>query len=163
MKPEPLTSVDAPGWLELRAELWPDCPLQEHREEMAAFISQPQRFAQFVVRSEDNRPLGFAEASVRTDYVPGTETSPVAFLEGLYVRPEARRRGIARMLMQAVATWARGSNCTELASDTQLGNTLSQAVHQKLGFAETERVVFFRKALHGEDAAWYLSNYGDEK
>jgi aminoglycoside 6'-N-acetyltransferase I len=65
--------------------------------------------------------------------------------------------------MQAIATWAHASECTELASDTQLGNTLSQAVHQRLGFAETERVVCFRKALQGEDAACYLSNDGDEK
>lgn len=77
----------------------------------------------------------------------GTSSSPVAFLEGLYVRPEARNRGIARGLVEAVSEWALSRGCSELASDTQLENLASQAVHERLGFVETERTVFFRKSL----------------
>lgn len=91
--------------------------------------------------------IGLAEASVRTDYVNGTSSSPVAYLEGLYVRPEARASGVARQLVEAVSEWARSMGCTELASDTQLENLVSQAVHAKLGFVETERAVFFSKPL----------------
>lgn len=92
-------------------------------------------------------PLGFVEASIRTDHVNGTESSPVAFLEGLYVEPSARRRGIARALVREVATWAKEKGCTELASDTQIDNVKSQSVHVRLGFRETERVVYFTLPL----------------
>jgi aminoglycoside 6'-N-acetyltransferase I len=57
---------------------------------------------------------------------------------------EFRRRGVARSLVNAVVTWARGEQCRELASDSLLANTESHAAHGALGFDETERVVYFR-------------------
>jgi aminoglycoside 6'-N-acetyltransferase I len=39
------------------------------------------------------------------------------------------------------------AGCTELASDTQLDNAVSQAVHVRLGFVETERVVYYKTVL----------------
>ena len=77
----------------------------------------------------------------------GTDTSPVAFLEGIYVEPRLRRKGIGAALVAAVCAWARRMGCRELASDALLENEGSHAVHRALGFEETERVVFFRKAL----------------
>jgi aminoglycoside 6'-N-acetyltransferase I len=99
------------------------------------------------------RPLALAEVSLRHDYVNGTETSPVAFLEGLYVAPRARRQGVARTMLLAVRAWARARGCSELASDTQLENTLSQAVHARLGFTKTECVVYFNMPLGPETGA----------
>ena len=147
MQTEPLTSVDDPDWLPLRMALWPDCPEQQHLEEMAGFLREPARFAQFIVRDANGRGLGFAEASIRTDYVNGTSSSPVAYLEGLYVRPDARGRGVATDLVQAVCQWALSRGCSELASDTQPENLVSQAFHRQVGFVETERAVFFSKPL----------------
>jgi len=93
------------------------------------------------------KPVGLAEAAMRTDYVNGTAASPVAFLEGIYVLPDARRQGVAAALVDAVCRWARECGCRELASDALLENERSHAVHRALGFEETERVVFFRKPL----------------
>ena len=131
----------------MREALWPDTSRQEHIAEMSAFLEDPARFAQFVAYSPTGQPCGFVEASVRTDYVNGTLSSPVAFLEGLYVEPQHRRQGVAKQLVSAVAQWARRAGYGELASDASLDNEVSHAVHRALGFAETERVVFFRKAL----------------
>lgn len=147
MKPESLTSVDDADWLSLRLQLWPDCPRKQHMEEMASFLRDPARFVQFIVRDPNGRGVGFAEASIRTDYVNGTSSSPVAYLEGLYVAPESRGKGVARTLVLAVSEWARAAGCTELASDTQPENIVSQAAHTQLGFVETERAVFFSKSL----------------
>lgn len=147
MNIQPLDSSADPDWLRLRAALWPDTTSEEHLQEMASFIAQPERFAQFIARTAEHGAIGFAEASVRTDYVNGTDTSPVAYLEGLYVSPTVRRQGIAKALVAAVANWARAKGYTELASDTQLENTLSQAVHARLGFSETERIVYFNMRL----------------
>lgn len=144
---EPCISVEQPGWLPLRQSLWPDCATAEHLVEMGEFLARPESFVQFVAYAESHEPVGLVEASLRNDYVNGTESSPVAFLEGLYVTPTHRRRGVARRLVAAVAEWAVSRGCREFASDAALQNELSHAVHRSLGFVETERVVYFRKAL----------------
>jgi len=153
MKILPLTTTPNSDWLVLRMALWPDGSCAEHEEEMAEFVANPERYGQFMASADDGTPLGLAEVSVRTDYVNGTETSPVAFLEGLYVEPAARRQGVARALLLSVKVWAEARGCTELASDAQVENTLSHTVHAQLGFTETERVVYFRMALARNNAA----------
>ena len=114
---------------------------------MAEFLTQPERFVQFIAYAETHQPVGLVEASIRRDHVNGTGSSPVAFLEGLYVAPTHRRRGMARSLVATVAAWAVSCGCQEFASDAALENGLSHRVHRSLGFTETERVVYFRKAL----------------
>lgn len=85
---------------------------------------------------------------MRHDYVNGTSSSAVAFLEGIYVHPSWRRHGVARALVAAVMNWGRSQGCGELASDALLENTSSHLMHEALGFEETERVVYFRMSLN---------------
>ena len=114
---------------------------------MSSFLSDPRRFGQFIEYDSSGNASGFAEVALRHDYVNGTESSPVAFLEGVYVQPGARRSGVAKELVREAERWAKDRGCTELASDAELGNTLGHAMHSALGFIEMERVVFFRKLL----------------
>ena len=93
------------------------------------------------------RAIGFAQCQLRHDYVEGTETSPVGYLEGIFVREEYRRQGLAKQLLAACERWAEEQGCTEFASDCELTNTASQEFHKKLGFAEANRVVCFVKPL----------------
>ncbi len=143
----PLHDATDADWLRLRRALWPDSGAGEHRDEMASLVAEPDRFAQFMARDSQGLPIGLVEVSLRRDYVPGTDSSPVGFLEGLYVEPAARRHGVARALVVAAEAWAASRGCSELASDTPLDNVLSQRVHQRLGFAESERIVCFHKHL----------------
>lgn len=143
----PCSAAEQDGWLDLRQALWPDCPRVEHLAEMQSALDLPDQYAQFLACGADGRAAGFVEASLRTDYVNGTDSSPVAFLEGIYVAPACRRQGVGRLLVAAVASWARERGCSELASDAPLDNVASHAMHAALGFEETERVVYFRKAL----------------
>jgi aminoglycoside 6'-N-acetyltransferase I len=119
----------------------------EHVSAMEAQIANPQRYVSFVAYSNDRRPVGFAEASIRSDYVNGTHSSPVAFLEGIYVSPENRRQGVATALFAEICRWAKISGCRELASDALLENEVSHSMHRALGFTETEKVVYFCKGL----------------
>lgn len=135
------------GWLQLRQALWPDGSAEEHLAEMGSFLAEHHRYAQFMAYNADGEAIGFVEAAVRTDYVNGTTTSPVAFLEGIYVVPAYRRKGTGAALVAAITEWARGAGYSELASDALLANESSHAMHRALGFDETERVVFFRKDL----------------
>jgi aminoglycoside 6'-N-acetyltransferase I len=148
---ERCVSPEQRGWLELREALWSHCSRAEHLSEMQAFLAAPERFAQFVAYAGAGDAVGIAEASIRHDYVNGTVTSPVGFLEGLYVIPPLRGKGMAAALVNVVANWARAHGCAELASDTESNNLVSQKVHEALGFRETERVVCFSKRLVNED------------
>lgn len=144
---ETLKSVDSRDWLALRMQLWPETSEEEHRLEMERLVAMPERGVAFLARSEGREAMGLAEVSVRYDYVNGTESSPVGFLEGLLVLPGYRRQGVAVRLLQEVKGWVVERGCRELASDTGLENVVSQAVHERLGFEETERVVYYRMAL----------------
>ena len=114
---------------------------------MRSYVADPRRYANFLACSTAADAIGFAEVSLRSDYVNGTETSPVAFVEGLYVVPHARRNGVAAALVTAACDWGRRAGCREIASDALLENSTSQVVHRALGFEETERVVYFRRKL----------------
>jgi aminoglycoside 6'-N-acetyltransferase I len=144
---ERCTSLDQPGWLDLRLALWTDATAEEHRGYMALSLAQPERFLQLMMYDENRRPVGFIEGSIRGDYVNGTESSPVGFVEGVFVVPAWRRRGVARQLFAAIADWARARGCLELASDALIDNEASQRAQRALGFRETERVVYFTKEL----------------
>lgn len=113
---------------------------------MRSYVADRRRYASFLACSAADA-IGLAEVSLRSDYVNGTESSPVAFLEGLYVVPHARRAGVAAALVAAACDWGRRAGCREMASDALLDNSTSQLVHRALGFEETERVVYFRRKL----------------
>ncbi|NHQ80951.1 GNAT family N-acetyltransferase [Chromobacterium vaccinii] len=135
------------AWQALRAALWPHCPLDRHQEEIDAQSADVRRCAAFVALDGRGEAVGLIELALRVDYVNGASSSPVAFVEGLYVAPEHRRAGMAALLLAAAKDWAIRRGCAELASDTGLDNLVSQQAHLGLGFEETERVVFYRMAL----------------
>ena len=130
-------------WLAMRVLLWPDDDAGQP-EDARRILRNPDAVTFLAC---DGPAIGFAEATLRRDYVNGCTTSPVGFLEGLYVREAWRGQGVARALCGAVEDWTRARGCRELASDTWLDAVESQRMHQRLGFSETERVVYFRKAL----------------
>jgi len=141
------TDQDISAIAALRRALWPS-PEIDHPAEIERLLHCPGGdMTVFVARAASGAVIGFAEASIRRDYVNGCSTSPVAFLEGIFVDPASRRTGAARALVAAVETWGAVRGCVELASDADLANTASHAMHQALGFEETERVVCFRKDL----------------
>ncbi|MGI4720135.1 MAG: aminoglycoside 6'-N-acetyltransferase [Janthinobacterium lividum] len=144
------TTPEQAGWLALRTALWPaegEEQGEEHLEEMRRLCAQPDRYAQFLAYSPLGEPQGLVEVALRSDYVNGTDSSPVGFLEGVYVAPGFRKQGIAAMLVAVAEKWSREQGCTEMASDALLENTASHAMHRALGFEETERVVYFKKPL----------------
>ena len=140
-------SADDAAWLALRREMYAHHDAAELHAEMVSMCREPGRYAQFVGEDADGRPLGFAEVSLRHDDVVGTSTSPVAFLETVYVVPVARRHGLAQALVAQARAWGRARGCTEFASDALLDNAASHAMHRALGFKETARVVYFRQSL----------------
>ncbi|MBI1187700.1 MAG: GNAT family N-acetyltransferase [Alphaproteobacteria bacterium] len=131
----------------MRAALWPEEHAGDLREECDAYFDGVGwNDSVFIALDDAGAAVGMIELSLR-DYAEGCTTSPVPFVEGWFVAPEARRRGVGAALMAAVEAWARAAGHAEIASDTQLWNEASQLAHGRLGFEEVERIVCFRKAL----------------
>ena len=143
----PVQPDDASAWLAMREALWSD-ETGSHAAEVEQFfagkLSMP--LAVLIAEDQSGKSVGFAELSIR-NYAEDCVTDRIAYLEGWYVVPEARRRGFGRALVAAAEDWARAQGCTEFASDALLDNDSSAAAHRALGFVETVQIRCFRKEL----------------
>jgi aminoglycoside 6'-N-acetyltransferase I len=142
----PVRREDAREWARLRRQLFPDFDPPEiedffEREGFPGFAHS----AVFVA-GDGETLIGFAEAAARP-YAEGCRTTPVAYLEAWFVDEKYRRIGVGKMLVDAVGDWGRSLGMTEMASDTDLSNHVSQKAHAALGFDEAERIVCFAKKL----------------
>ena len=140
-----LRQDDMAAWQRFRVGLWPALTAQENESESAAILADSASWAVFVSEIDD-RPSGFVEVSLRR-YADGCASSPVGYVEGWYVDGPFRRTGVGRRLLAAAEDWARAKGCTEMASDALLDNVDSYRAHCRLGYAEVERQVIFRKSL----------------
>lgn len=138
------TPDDSFALAQLACNMWGGFP--EEREPEFAQLTANAKAACFLA-FEGDTPIGFAQCQLRHDYVEGCETSPVGFLEGVYVQPEHHRKGIARQLVTACEDWARSVGCTEFGSDCEIDNTDSLAFHLSIGFEEAGRTIWFNKKL----------------
>lgn len=141
------TTGDAGAWTEMRQRLWPDESDGHTRDVDAYFRGAAAMPLEVLVAVDDaDRPIGFVELSIRS-YAEGCESSRVAFLEGWYVEPDWRGRGVGAALVRAAEGWGRSQGCSEFGSDAEIANTASHAAHRALGFSEVARIVSFRKDL----------------
>lgn len=142
----PLAETDLGEWLRLRQLLWDDSDEDDHKSEMLEIIEDPDSQFVAVADTGNGRLVGFLEASIRS-HVEDCDTDHVGYLEGWFVDERHRRLGIGRGLVGLAESWARGQGCTEMASDAEIGNLVSQEAHTKLGYSETSRLVHLRKEL----------------
>ena len=125
--------------------LWPDNTAEEMHADLSEILQKDD--AAFFLAFDVDSPVGFAQCQLRHDYVEGTESSPVGYLEGIYVKGNYRKQGIARKLLQACEAWAEEKGCIEFASDCELTNEESLIFHLHMGFAEVNRIICFTKKL----------------
>ena len=130
---------------ELACKLWPDNGMEEMRSEMEEIIAKPD--AAFFLSYAEDAPIGFAQCQLRYDYVEGTDSSPVGYLEGIYVVQGYRKQGIAREMLSACERWAKSKGCAEFASDCELENAQSLEFHLNVGFEEANRIICFTKKI----------------
>ena len=135
---------DAPEVARLSLLLWPEHDKEEMEQEFRELIKKDDAA---VFLAQEGETVGFAQCQLRRDYVEGTESSPVGYLEGIFVTESCRNRGYARALLAACQDWARARGCTEFASDCELTNSESFAFHLRMGFLEANRIICFTKRL----------------
>lgn len=139
------TYNDAPLVAKLATQMWEDNTVESLTEELAEIIASPESAVFLLYDAE--RAVGFAQCQLRHDYVEGTDSSPVGYLEGILVEEKYRKQGHAKELLACCEAWAKEMGCTEFASDCELTNTGSLAFHLKMGFKEANRVICFTKKL----------------
>ena len=137
---------DLPILGELACGLWPHHTPDAMRAEMAETLEMPD--AAFFLAFAEKTAVGFAQCQLRRDYVEGTDSSPVGYLEGIYVLPGHRRQGIAKALLSACESWAKSMGCREFASDCELTNKDSLRFHLNVGFREANRIICFVRELN---------------
>jgi aminoglycoside 6'-N-acetyltransferase I len=143
-----LTAADRAPWLNMRTTLYVDEAGDEPiglSEDIDMMLAN-EAWAAFGAEAPNGQLVGFIELNER-NVAEGCSTSPVTYVEGLWVAPGLRRRGVARRLLAAGMDWGRSRGRSEMASDVQLPNLASQAMHEALGFEETERLVTYRLDL----------------
>ena len=130
----------------MRAALWPD----SDADEIDAVLRLPTSEGIVLVGERDEGGLrGFAEIGLRK-YADGCNTSPVAYLEGIWIDPDCRRSRVASDLFREAEAWARSLGLTEFASDCDIENHVSEAFHLATGFEEVERHICWRRDLSPE-------------
>src|SRR5712675_709155 len=129
---------DRTVWAKMRAALWPEETPQAHVEGIELVLGSGHAWG-FIAETRDGAAVGFAEIAIRP-YANGCDSQPVAFLEGIWVTAELRRRGIGAGLIEHVEAFLVARGFCELGSDTQIDNRASQAAHLGWNFSETERV-----------------------
>ena len=136
---------DIPAAAALAALLWSNHSVVSLAE---AFKQQLLKGdTQFFLKYDGAIPAGFAQCQLRHDYVEGTKTSPVGYLEGIFVREEFRHMGYAKALLEECKKWAKANGCVEFASDCELTNETSFLFHKAVGFTETNRIICFTQPL----------------
>lgn len=139
------TKSEARILAELAIQMWNDNTVMELEKEFAD-LTQSDKAVCFI-KYVENIAVGFAQCQIRTDYVEGTETSPVGYLEGIFIVETYRHNGYAKELLKECEKWAKDKKCSEFASDCELDNIDSLRFHMAMGFAETNRIICFKKNI----------------
>lgn len=110
--------------------MWNSHSVEDLMNEFADVIKGEE--SQVFLKYIQNIPVGFAQCGMRHDYVEGTDSSPVGYLEGIFVKKEYRKKGYAKELLSACEQWAKKQGCVEFASDCELSNIDSFAFHMSM-------------------------------
>ena len=136
---------DADILMRLAIQMWEDHDPEELTNEFRNLLEKDD--AVLFLKYVDDKPIAFAQCQLRYDYVEGTESSPVGYLEGIFVSKEYRLHGFAADLLAECEKWTKEKGCIEFASDCELDNEDSLKFHMSLGFEETNRIICFRKKI----------------
>ena len=136
---------DALALAELAINMWSNNTISELQSEFLDLICSDN--AVCFIKYVGNKAVGFAQCQLRNDYVEGTNTSPVGYLEGIFIEKEYRHNGYAKELLSKCEKWAKEKSCTEFASDCEIYNDISLEFHLSMGFEEANRIICFRKDI----------------
>lgn len=95
-----------------------------------------------VAYNDNEEIIGIATLSI----IMGPIVKKIAYLEDFVTDESLRRQGVGSALWQAMLTWAKDKDCTELCFTSGHGREAAQAFYQKRG-AEIYDTNYFRKTI----------------
>lgn len=129
----------------LSLKLWPENEYKKQYAEWEEILNHTEHFCAVII--SENTIFGFIHLSIRKEYVEGSNFNTTAYVEAIYIEPEFRKKGFATLLLQKGISWAKSKDLHELASDTELGNIISQKFHTYNGFKEVTKLVCYIKSI----------------
>jgi aminoglycoside 6'-N-acetyltransferase I len=141
------TSTDKNEWVKMRSQLWPDSS-HLHPEQIDNYFDNCSNdiVEALLIENQKAQVVGFIELNIR-NFAEGSTEFKIPYVEGWFVRNKFRGLGFGKGLMLAAEQWAKDKGFGEIASDTEIDNHTSIAMHSHLGYTEVERVVCFLKKL----------------
>lgn len=136
---------DAAKVASLAVKLWRDADHEELKREFETLVKTEDNI--IFTAYFQNEMIAFAHCAIRHEYVEGAHSDDVGYLEAVYVEEQFRNLGIASYLMEYCENWAGSKGCKQFASDCEINNSASVALHRKYGFAESARLVHFIKDI----------------
>ncbi len=140
---------DVQQWSEMRTALWPETEDGHIAEINEYFYGSSTDVVMVYIAEVGLEIVGFLELNIR-NFAEGSRSPKLPYVEGWYIKPEHQGNGYGKLLMRKAEQWAISQGYSELASDTEIDNHRSIALHKRLGFSEIERVVCFIKELKNE-------------
>lgn len=131
--------------VELALKLWKHHTIDELKKEFVSVL-EDDASAVFIKYISD-KPAGFAFCSLRNDYVEGSSTNPVGYLEGIFIDEPYRCKGYAKNLLSECEKWAKSHKCVEFASDCSIDNADSILFHKRTGFNVSNKIICFIKKI----------------
>lgn len=123
-------------WASFASQVW-----RTNEQELIEKFRNNKFPHEFLYFSSSEEPVAWISLSLRHDYVEGCQNSPTAYLEGIFISPNYRCQGIGDKLLSFAISWAENRGISQLASDVEFDNQLSQNFHVTYGFREVGRTV----------------------
>ncbi len=149
-----VTEEDFPEWLRMRKALYPECSSDQLKAEIESVYFKRTVVGEidYSVWVEERSPgklSGFAEISLRAD-APQCGTSPVGYVESLFVDADFRRNGVGFKLLSKGQDWILQKNCSEFFVDTDTRCEGAIGFYENFGFQEMFRnksEILYKKKL----------------
>ncbi len=111
-------------WASFASQVW-----RTNEQELIEKFRNNKFPHEFLYFSSSEEPIAWISLSLRHDYVEGCQNGPTAYLEGIFIIPDYRSQGIGDKLLSFAISWAENRGISQLASDVEFDNQLSQNFH----------------------------------
>lgn len=121
-----------------------------------AFVGQRTDKAEsviFVADAPDSGLVGFVQLYPSFSSISAARTY---VLNDLFVAPTHRRRGVARLLLEAASRFAQEAGAVQLSLSTTIGNQPAQALYVSLGWARDLKFHHFTLTLGSDPSRKHL-------
>jgi ribosomal protein S18 acetylase RimI-like enzyme len=112
----------------------------EFKDMFKTVIGQPDKIL-FLIAETESRAVGMTTMVFRYSTWQG---KPVVTIDDVYVREEARHRGVAIALLSYAFEVAKGRGCARVDLITEIDNYPAQELYKKMGFTPVPRIPFTR-------------------